>query len=441
MNILTSIKPSINGNEFPIIQLDIPGEKVPCFIKTDLHKLWGIGTPASPILFDLLMLATVVYSLDRRVPRKYARDNWTRHFSFSLPVSKPSIWKEVKIPLEKCLSFLSGDVWEITFSSLNSTIRIPIIPNPSLPFHYGAVSLFSGGLDSLIGTIDWLESHPQESIILVGHHDPKMAGPLSDQELVSDHLQDFYNGRFQTSFVMVGSNMGGDTTLRSRSFLFMALGLYASNALSENTPLLVPENGTIALNVPLTPSRIGSCSTRTTHPYYLSLLRAVLLGLNINNPIITPLESKTKGECVSECLNQEVLRETYSYTASCAKRGHKSIWNRRNVKECGRCMPCIYRRAALHVAGLDNQSYGKDICTGEVDPNSGQLHAEDLQACLSFLHHNQNKSDIGKLLFLNGKVDITKLDYYGGIILRAMDEIRILLRDKASPEIKRLAGL
>ncbi len=104
-------------------------------------------------------------------------------------------------------------------------------------------------------------------------------------------------------------------------------------------------------------------------------------------------------------------------------------------------MPCIYRRAALHVAGLDNQSYGKDICTGEVDPNSGQLHAEDLQACLSFLHHNQNKSDIGKLLFLNGKVDITKLDYYGGIILRAMDEIRILLRDKASPEIKRLAGL
>ena len=40
--------------------------------------------------------------------------------------------------------------------------------------------------------------------------------------------------------------------------------------------IIVPENGYISLNIPLTYSRIGSSSTRTTHPYYFELLNQLL---------------------------------------------------------------------------------------------------------------------------------------------------------------------
>ncbi len=44
-----------------------------------------------------------------------------------------------------------------------------------------------------------------------------------------------------------------EETLRSRSFVFIALGLYGAQAAGLQTPLYMFENGFIALNVPLTP--------------------------------------------------------------------------------------------------------------------------------------------------------------------------------------------
>lgn len=442
MDIKIEITPPSNEDDFARIRLRIPGGGPSCNLHFGLSEFRGLGVNSTPKILDLLLLASIIYALDRRVPRERAADNWTRRFSLTLPVYDPDVWKAVRIPLEKCLSFLTGDRWDIDFTTrkLHLVHRMLGIDTRS-SLNPGGVSLFSGGVDSLVGVIDWLEDNPDASLILVGHHDPRIPGPLADQKRVHSVIQRHYANRTHPVFVTVGADIGYDTTLRSRSFLFITLGLLATQAASNEAPLLVPENGTIALNVPLTPSRRGTCSTRTAHPHFFSLLREFLENLGVYNPIINPLESKTKGEAIVECRNQSVLNNAVPETASCAKRGHTSTWLRRSARECGRCIPCIFRRAALHRVGLDDQVYGRDICTGEVNLYSKYVYADDFRACVSFLHRNPTKEEVARLLLANGKLDVSRLSDYADIIIRSMDEVRNLLRDKAIDDIKMQAGL
>ena len=55
--------------------------------------------------------------------------------------------------------------------------------------------------------------------------------------------------------------------------------------------LIVPENGFISINVPLTFARSGSSSTRTTHPYYFKLFQELLLNLGLNIEIFNPISN------------------------------------------------------------------------------------------------------------------------------------------------------
>ena len=47
--------------------------------------------------------------------------------------------------------------------------------------------------------------------------------------------------------------------------------------------IYVPENGFISINTPLTRRRIGSLSTRTTHPYFINSLQLIFNKLNTNS--------------------------------------------------------------------------------------------------------------------------------------------------------------
>ena len=64
---------------------------------------------------------------------------------------------------------------------------------------------------------------------------------------------------------------GIESSTRSRSFLFIDFEIFALSGMGGVNVLQVPENGLIALNVPLDTLRVGSHSTRTTHPFYMNL--------------------------------------------------------------------------------------------------------------------------------------------------------------------------
>jgi hypothetical protein len=430
----------------PVSLLKPDGRKL-CQLDIEYSKLTHLNQENTSAI-DFLLIASTVYSLDKLINRETGKDNWTREFSVTIPVSKIDVWNKVKVDLDRCLSFLTGDNWDMHFVSQESTPVRPIPPKRGqriiIPTG-NAISLFSGGLDSLVGVIDWLASHPDQKLVVVGHHDAKMPGPFDDQKKLLEKLCSEYPKRIHDILVRVGHDdeivKKTEITLRGRSLIFIALGIFVASSFGPSIPLLIPENGTIALNVPLTPSRRGSCSTRTAHPYYLTLLSRVLNGVGLTNPIINPLELKTKGEAVEQCLNPTLLQRAALESVSCAKRGHKKHFTHRDAKSCGRCMPCIYRRAALHKNGLDTERYGDDFCQGEVPILQDEDKSKDIRACFSFLNLNPSIDEISTRLLANGSLDSRQLQVYAEMVQRSMDEIRALIRDKAISDIKRQAGV
>ena len=454
MNIDANVKRRSSHHEFADVYLtarDDDGETVGrTRLDVDYRPLLKRCGMPSENAADLLLMAATIYGVDKLIARNASDDAWTRDLKVRVPVADPARWSAARPAFESCVCFLTGDEWTFEFMPRKGSLARPSPKSRTAQRDLAdidAISLFSGGLDSLIGVIDWLEKSPGK-LLLLGHHDGDVTGPLSDQRELSAPVASAYPGRVESLLVRVGVSPPGDEiSFRSRSLLFLGLALHVAAAARPGIPVLIPENGNIALNVPLTPSRQGSCSTRTAHPHYLTLLREVLARLGIATEIRNPLQAKTKGECVTECRNQDLLKSIYARSVSCAKRGHKKNWVHRDARQCGRCMPCLYRRAALHAAAWDTEQYGADVCAGEVplDDHVGQTKgpagAADARAMLAFLHSRPSSREIGRRLAANGRIRVEEMPEAVAIVERAMDEIRALILDKAHPSVQRVAGI
>jgi len=431
--------------EFAMVTLNCEAARLSSSVDIDFFSLLDKSNIPDDISIDFLFISTVIYCIDKLIKRSYSIDNWTRQLQTEIPVTNPDLWNQNRDTLNKAISFLTGDIWDFSFRELDCRLVRPKRHRYRMLFEDKTpeiVSLFSGGLDSLIGAIDLLESRPQATIKFVGHYDPAVGGPKSDQNSLMEELRSRYRNRLKFVQIRVGQTPSGDeVTFRSRSVLFIGLGIYVASAEGEGIHLLMPENGNIALNVPLTPSRRGSCSTRTAHPFFLDTINQVFEGVGITNRVLNPFEFKTKGECVEQCKNRSLLERILSYSVSCAKPHHRRTWIRRSARQCGRCMPCIYRRAALHKIGLDTEVFGRDICLGEVELDSTEGLADDFRAYVSFMSNSPTIKEISDLLLANGNLDISRLPDYGDVVSRALEEIRSLLRDKATPRVKQRAGI
>lgn len=426
--------------EFALVTLNCETAGFSSTVNIDFTSLLDKCNIPNTMSIDFLFISTIIYCIDKLIPRSCSIDNWTRKIDVEIPVNNSYLWNQNRNTFNKAISFLTGDLWNISFRNLETNLirikkdRYQLSLNESKPEF---VSLFSGGLDSLIGAIDLLESKPEAALVFVGHYDPAVGGPKSDQKLLIKELKKYYGNRTKFVQVKAGQNpAGNEGSFRSRSILFLGLGIYVASAIGEKVNLFIPENGNIALNVPLTPSRRSSCSTRTAHPFFLKTINYLLKSIGIKNLIINPYEFKTKGECVAQCKNSELLKYIFTYSVSCAKSHHRRTWIRRSARQCGRCMPCIYRRAALHKIDLDTEIFGRDICSGEVDLDLKEKIANDFRAYVSFMSNDPTVKEISDLLLANGHLDISKLSDYGDVIFRSMEEIRCLLRDKGTPSLK-----
>lgn len=329
---------------------------------TNLRKL---GVFPSEIGIDLLVVAAHVHAADTRISRvEQSQDSWTREIRLVIPVSDPARWAGAVPTLVKALNFLTGDRWTIGFRARPprfATIAQEAPPTLIAP-PFDSVSLFSGGLDSLIGAIDLLEvgSTP----LLVSHFGE---GATSDAQSklfagLKTHYAKSSFERLRVGMTFVDGlveDVGSENSTRGRSFLFFALGVFAGTGLGKAFILRVPENGLIALNVPLDPLRLGSNSTRTTHPYYIARWNELLAELGVNGRIENPYWEKTKGEMTSSCGNQALLTTLASDSLSCSS-PTKGRWQGLGIEHCGYCLPCLIRRAALDGAwgaGEDKTTY------------------------------------------------------------------------------------
>lgn len=142
---------------------------------------------------------------------------------------------------------------------------------------------------------------------------------------------------------------------RARSFIFLALGVLAATTLKiygegGTVPFYVCENGFIAINPPLTGGRIGSLSTRTAHPEFLTRFQQILDTADLKVQIENPYAFSTKGEMMKACKNQSTLRNFAVTSTSCGRFLHY------NYKHCGRCVPCQVRRASFLASGVEDST-------------------------------------------------------------------------------------
>ncbi len=220
-------------------------------------------------MIDFLNLSLAAYTIDQIVPRNsFGYLGWNRYLKIHLPVQNLQMWSKSKADLEEMLSFLSGDKWEIAFRERQAYNTEP----KSVEIKHDTVSLFSGGLDSYTGAINFLSEG--KKVALIGHHKQGTEEKSIQQQLVKKLKEKFGNDKVTEMFFFVQAKknidlgFSGEQSQRARSILFISLGLAIVNASENIKDLNVPENGLISLNIPLTKSRMGSLSTRTTHPYF-----------------------------------------------------------------------------------------------------------------------------------------------------------------------------
>lgn len=363
----------------------------PLWLNRDFYNL-----EYQPVLVDLFRLATSVFIIDKTIPRIEAYDRWTRDIELNLPVSDPSMWYENTNLIVKFLSFLTGDHWKVLFTQDESTQpqKDRQLTKKGHKLDVKSVSLFSGGLDSFIGVVDQIVD--TESVAMIAHYDQGQVSKV--QKLLHASLvSQFPSAKVELLQFFVQPLATSENTMRSRSLLFLSLGSIVASSIGVKE-LVVPENSFISLNVPLTYNRLGSLSTRTTHPNTLNLFNRLLQNLRIDVLVSDPYKFKTKGEMLSDSKSLEYLVSVANETMSCA---HANVGIYQHLppnRHCGYCLPCLIRRAAFHRVGLDDpKHYTFDVLDLDfLEQDSSKT--SDLRAVLHSIENHKTNSTLTNIL-------------------------------------------
>jgi len=322
-----------------------------CSFRTNLSARlaeFPAGTRANR---DFLRLAVAVFLVDRtrRRPR-----GWARTLEVNVPMERPKPWAEVATDLEILLGFLTGDVWTLKFRFA----KRPQNPDPASALcpERDQYMLLSGGADSMTGA---LLLGSASTTCFVSHSATGQHQVVSElEDLWGERITHFSRYVKRRKTTVAGKHFGDERSSRSRSLLFLALGLLAASG--AKAPLLVPENGFASLNPPMAPERSGSLSTRTTHPWFLYELQRLLREVEAHGDLSNPFESMTKGEmfkAVAKKLGNRDASRRLAASYSCS-RGEVKFHAPSGVRHCGVCFGCLVRRAAFAASGLkDHTNY------------------------------------------------------------------------------------
>ena len=366
--------------------------------------------------WDFLSLALSVIAADLAGHRNTSSDGWTREFEIEISVADPVFWNGHLDLVKNLLGFLTTDRWQISF--IGGGISPVPEGEPVRPVE-DCVTLLSGGLDSFIGSIDLVArgKHPfAVSQTVRGDADNQR----SFARLIGGglkHLQVNHNAQVP--------NPEKPPSQRARSLIFIAYGVLAATTLGryhadESVGLYVCENGFISINPPLTGARLGSLSTRTTHPLVFGLLQQLIDAAGLRVRLENPYQLKTKGEMLRECTNQAVLRALASETTSCGR------YKQFGYTHCGRCVPCLVRRAAFRAARMTDKTKYVHLDLGRDDKDhAGFDDVRSVAMALSEVKSDGLETWIGTALSTTLLGDIGPME---AMVERGLNELRSLFK-------------
>ena len=364
----------------------------------------------STLAFDFLIIAYAVVAADKAILRKTSSDGWTREIELTVFVHEQDKWQAEKKKLEEMLRFLTGDFWTITFKKIIKSI----VPVQQYPLHDNdCISLLSGGMDSLVGAIDLHEMGKKPLFV-----SQVVRGDAEHQRMYANSVGSNNLCQWSNNIKIHGTS---ENSTRARSILFFAYALVASCGIkcngNEKKEIYVPENGFISLNIPLDSLRIGSLSTKTTHPVYMRSLQKIWDDLGMNVTLVLPYKYKTKGEVLIGCKNQALMKSLIFGSTSCGK------YLRHGMRHCGTCVPCLVRRASFLKANM-NDDTEKGYCTENLNASDSRDLAAAAIACIQMDSYGIESLVKGALSFASDD----ERAIYLGVIIRGLDEIRNLLK-------------
>jgi len=371
-----------------------------------------------PRAWDLLSIAMSIIAADLAFSRASSPDGWTRQFDLTIATNDPSFWNQEKELVEKMIRFLSTDIWNLNFADGGF---FPQAPKKIVKPTEDSVALLSGGLDSFIGAIDLVAKGLKPyavSQIVTGDSEKQryfaetIGGGLS-------HIQLNHNAN-------VPKQDSSPPSQRTRSLLFLAYGVIITTGLEKYAnghavSLYMSENGFISINPPLTGSRLGSLSTRTSHPIFIHLFQSLLNQAEINVGVKNQYSFKTKGEMLLSVEDQQYLISNAHKTTSCGRFG---VHGR---KHCGRCIPCIIRRAAFLKWGIEDHTdyVYKDLSL----PDQNHMYYDDVRSAgIAIVKVQQEgiRSLIGATLNTSILGDISD---YLNVTERGLEEVKAFLEE------------
>ena len=262
------------------------------------HKL-----QSSARAWDLLSIALAVVAADLRVPRNTSPNGWTRTLGLQVAVSDPEFWSEQSALIAEQLRSVTSDIWDVAF--LQGELPYRGMTQARWPQH-DSIVLLSGGLDSLVGTID--------IVCRLGKRPYAVSQTTQGDKQTQQRFASTIGNGLSHIQLNHGANyrVQAEPSQRARSIIFLSYGVLVASALAryrdgDEIMLYVAENGFVSLNPPLTPSRLGSLSTRTTHPYFFRLFQRLLHAAEIRVQLANPYQFMTKGEMLRTCRDQDLL--------------------------------------------------------------------------------------------------------------------------------------
>lgn len=283
-----------------VLRLNLEGTNKNVALRiSDLTRAMVKNLPAQ--VADLVEVAAYVYAADLATSRggpvsEGMGSNWRRAFRFVIPVREPEHWNadSTRLALRNALSFLSDEDFDFAFVGKVAAREPPeyldLGTKAGVSFKADEVLLFSGGLDSLAGTIEEL-STTKKKLVLVSHRPSTKI--FEHQRSLVAHLRKSFPKRLLHIPVLAhreGPLVVKEFTQRTRSFLYAALSCAISQLLGLPQAHFF-ENGIVSMNLPMAEQVVGARATRTTHPFAMLLLGRALsqilsVQFQFNNPFI-----------------------------------------------------------------------------------------------------------------------------------------------------------
>jgi 7-cyano-7-deazaguanine synthase in queuosine biosynthesis len=380
--------------------------------------------------FDLLNVMCGLRAADRYLTSGglfHAR----RTIRLAVGVSDARFWRDLRAPLSSTVRSLSDDTLHLY------PIGLPRLPPYAFPATAAAtdqhgsssktdcVCLFSGGADSFAGAA-YLLAHKRNALLV-----SQSVGPISGlQKRLFEALRKRFPALTEERLIQIRTHpniarierearpsrphwQNRDSLQRLRSMFFLSLAGIAARAHGIDE-IFMCENGLVGAAIVFAPIDDSPYTTRPAEPHFLRAMRD-FLRLALDRPplsIRNPFQYMTKGQVLSHAAALE-LREPLYRTVSCWRSGNCGVRN------CGACVPCLFRQLAFDEAGLPvpPRSYGYQFPI----PRSRWRHwnSTELARLADIRHYCQNVVRRGIPWLMGNELAVTDaIDVTGGPVHR-----------------------